>query len=214
VRLHVENVDFWSTQFAEMDCVEVGLTRGVLKSSLRSCQLSAAPPGKHDLSKCEGYEAAWRRAVPDVLDALKGGESLVLWLTGPMESDGLPLAILYVVESHRFHIDAMTCLNRAGYITGCVAFEFQRDSFAVMVNDDELDFEFINIAGITVTEDTFAETIVRPFDKIGAPWVVQHGGIAFVHTRHFEGINIFGLPSSVRSALARVATLFDVDGSL
>ncbi|NOT01257.1 MAG: hypothetical protein HOP29_11585 [Phycisphaerales bacterium] len=172
--------------------------------------LSAAPAGKHDVAECPKHEAAWSEAVAPVLEMLRGDKAILMWLAGAMLPGELPDALSYVVDDNRYHIEGVTHLDYASYTGSWACFEFDVGRFTRMVNERAFSFEFVRISGIVLDPKYVPVLIEQPFFRIGTEWVAEHRALAFTHTRHFEGIHVFGPQDVFEEAISRVRRSFNL----
>lgn len=172
-------------------------------------RISTAPPGKHDLGHCEGYERQWRKVAPLVFSALRkqlGG--FLSWAIGPMEQGELPRLISHVIDADlRFHIPEVTYDGQPGYVTTWLSFEYQDELFRQLMEDRAVDLEYASISSIALSQDRMNEVFAMPFHQIGAEWVLDTRSIAIAPLSHFEGCYLFGETKTLTNALRAIDEL-------
>ena len=179
--------------------------------------VTVAPPGTHSLEACETYERQWREIAPELVSLLKGAHGVaVIWARGPMESHGLPNLMPYIVGTNpwgdRYHVEAVTFTERHAFTDSWVSFEFCRESYERLMQDDWVDFETVRQYALFFDESAFAETLPQWFGNLGSQWVREHDAIALAHHRHFEGCDSIAGREEMLWALKRIALHFEIAG--
>jgi hypothetical protein len=150
--------------------------------------------------------------VTAVVSALKGEErACLVWVYGPIESDGLLLVMPYVDywidRGTAYHFEGFTMDRGRGYCSSWLTFEFDPEVFAAMMKDDRLYLEVLPISMVFCEDAKVEELLEKPFWKVGVQWVLEHNALALASPVHFEGCYLFGREDTVNEATKRVRTL-------
>ena len=210
LQLYIRDRAFHDTTFPDVESWDISRLVEGQRFGVR--YISAAPPGGHSLSDCERYEAIWRANVTAVVSALKGEErACLVWVYGPIESDGLLLVMQYVDywidRKTSYHFEGFTKHRGPGYYSTWLTFEFDPEVFATMMKDDRLYLELLPISMMFCDDAQVEGLLERPFYKVGVQWILEHNALALSSPRHFEGCYIFGLQDTVDEAIERVRPL-------
>jgi len=195
--LHLYDIELEHTTFPQTTgWVESNLSEAE-RQQFRVINITACPPGKHEVSACPGYERQWKEAVLDVLKSIRPpGAAALMWAHGPMEEDGLPQVFPYLVDdtrnANRYHINGITFLDRSGYRHSWLSFEFSRGAFKRMLQNDALDLEYTRLYILFLGDDHVADVIRKPFPGISLSWIIQNNAVAVCFHRHFEGCYVLG----------------------
>lgn len=209
MQLHIRSVPYSETTFPEGDAWAI--TPQCAPEEVDIQEVSTAP-GEHSLEDCLVYEGQWRERVTSVITALKGEErTCLVWAYGPLESDGVLLIMRYVDywidKGTRYHFQGVTYPGGRGYCSTWVTFEFDSETFEVMMRNESLELEYNRLSMILCAHELIGEMLEKPFQKIGVRWILEHDAIALSFISHFEGCYVFGRKATVTRALDRVRSL-------
>ena len=217
MRLYMDDCDLKRGAFPEVSSWRTEDARTLQAAALAAKTVTVAPAGKHSLEACETYERQWREIVPELVAVLKGAQRVaVIWARGPMQSNGLPHLMPYIVGTNpwgdRYHVQAVTFTERHAFTDSWVSFEFCRESYERLMQDDWVDFETVRQYALFFDERAFADTLPQWFGDLGLQWVRQHDAIALAHHRHFEGCDIIAGQEGMSRVLKRIASHFEIAG--
>jgi hypothetical protein len=204
--LHVGPVDYANTTFPQSGSWDLA-TLAPGERSLFDVRSIAAAPGKHEVAMCAGYEAEWRRAAPSVISALNDApRACFVWAEGPMDSNQLPYVFRYMagINTPRYHVEGVTHVEKGSYVHSWLCFEYARDSFELMMADEETNLEYTRLYMLWFDERWVSQLVPTPFQSIGLPWLLANDAMALSFHRHFEGCYILGTRGRIENAVRRV----------
>ena len=177
--------------------------------TLEYYRVSAAPPGKHDVSRCKDYEKAWRAAFPKVIESLtEPGEAALACASGPMLSGCLPAVFPHAFDDEiRYHVEGVTLSEAEGYRTSWITFESKSSSLIALMAETDLDLESVRLTILLLRDHLVSEVLKTRFCDITPDWIVANGAILLPSLRHFEGCFVVGSSPIVSSRIRRISDL-------
>ena len=212
--LRASELEYRTSTFPKNRIWSIAKTPAQRCNRLATVEITVRPLNGYDLSRSDQYEAQWRQAATEILSCLRGPDnSCVIWAAGPMEWDGLPRVFPYMVRGdtaiNRYHIEGVTASGTDHYLHSWISFEFDEDSFKLLMQDADIDLEYTRLYALIHNSTDIDQLLAQPFEKIGLSWVFRHNAIAVSFSSHFEGCYVAGDRDVVLLALERVQHLVD-----
>jgi len=212
-KLYITYRRYAGTSFPQFTGWKLETLSQEMQRALTCAEISVAPPGKHDLALCPGYEAQWRRILPRLIEPMQpSGYACFVWAVGPIEWDGLPRVLPYIVRGdrsgNRYCIPGVSSVDLIGYRTSWASFEYHDATFVQLMEDRLIDLENTRLFMMMFPEKLVKAAITSSFALIGLEWVMSNGALAFTPSSHFEGYYVIGESDLANRGLDRIRQSF------
>lgn len=211
-QLFINRISFDNTSFPQTGPWSPERLQTAAGGPLVCFRISAAPPGKHDVSECPTHEAAWQAVFGQVIRAITDERVCLLWASGPMEQGDLPQVIAHMFPwdgDFRYHVEEVTFLEKNGYVYSWVSFEFNTEAFQTLLKECRFG-DATWLYGLVTDEEKVSALLPCSFQNFGHDVVGESAGISFCITSHNEGIYILGRDDLVNAAITRIKASPDV----